>query len=62
MMPDDYESLGPQIRGRLDKAETDLVKVREYISIMAESDTGYPHARVLCLLLGLARPTRETGK
>lgn len=55
-MGDCYEDLGPIMRARLDKIEVDLARVRDYISIMADTDNGYNHARVLCLLLGLAQP------
>jgi hypothetical protein len=53
---DTYDDLGPDMRARLDKAELDMARVRDYIDIMADSDNGHQHARVLCLLLGLARP------
>lgn len=56
MSADRYEDLGPLMRARLDRAEMDMAKVRDYITIMADTDDGYQHARVLCLLLSLAPP------
>lgn len=55
-MEDCYANLGPLMQARLDKAELDMARVRDYITIMADDPSGYQHARILCLLLGLAQP------
>ena len=58
MLEDDtYEGLGPQMRARLDRAELDLAKVRDWISLAART---HPQtnlaAAYLCLALGWAPP------
>ena len=56
-MADTYEDLGPIMKGRLDSAEMDMARVRDWIALMA--DRGREHyllARELCLILGLAAP------
>lgn len=56
-MTDAYEDLGPILKARLDSAEMGMLKVREWIALMAER--GPQHhliARELCLLLDLAAP------
>jgi truncated hemoglobin YjbI len=58
-MNDDYEHLGPNMRARLDAAELQQAKVRDWIALMAERGDGhYLIARELCLLLGYAQPRR----
>jgi hypothetical protein len=54
---DAYEELGPTLKARLDRAEMDMARVRDWIALMG--DRGPQHlliARELCLLLGLAQP------
>jgi hypothetical protein len=56
-MTDAYENLGPILKARLDSAELNMARVRDWIALMA--DRGPNHhliARELCLLLGLAEP------
>jgi hypothetical protein len=63
MMTDAYEDLGPILKARLDSAEMNMARVRDWIAILA--DRGPQHnliARELCLLLGLAAPRPWTDR
>jgi hypothetical protein len=62
-MSDAYEDLGPIMRARLDSAELNMARVRDWIALMA--DFGPQHnliAREMCLLLGLAAPRPWAGR
>ena len=54
---DAYETMGPQMRARLDRAELDQARVRDYIGILADRNRAANGvARELCALLGLGAP------
>ena len=62
-MADTYEDLGPNMKARLDRAELDQARVRDWIGLLAErGKEHYLLARELCLLLGLAAPRRVDGR
>jgi len=53
-MDDTYEALGPNMRARLDKAELDMAKLRDYLGIVAERDrSANQFAREICVVLGV---------
>jgi hypothetical protein len=54
---DDYASLGPKMRCRMDDAEMSLAKVRDWVALAAETSLeANLAAAYLCLMLGWTRP------
>ena len=55
-MGDDYASLGPEMRQRLDQAELLEVKVNNWLLLLAERDRAANLiAREICVVAGLER-------
>lgn len=56
---DNYMNLGPAMKHRLDQAETEIAKVRDWLSLISErSKEDHFRARELCLVLGWPAPQR----